>query len=115
MAIIIAIDYPEDFLDEFKKRLRNDVNSNWRCDDDGDFTLMIPPFESKAWFHPYIDEKKLIFGILGRKNVMLTVSEFSAYHSIMLNVLLCNFGKEIKTIQILSFMESEYDTRQIDC
>ena len=37
MAIIIAIDYPEDFLDEFKKRLRNDVNSNWRCDDDGDF------------------------------------------------------------------------------
>lgn len=115
MAIIIAIDYPEDLLDELKKRLRNDVISNWRCDDDGDFTLIIPPFENKAWFHPYIDDNKLILGILGRKNVLLTVSEFSAYHSIMLNVLLSNFGKEIKSIQVLSFLESEYDTRQIDC
>ena len=115
MAIILDIEQPEDFLADLKKKTKNSQIDSWRCDGDGDFTCVLSNMEGKAWFHPYIlSDNRLVFGILGRKNVLMTMSEYSIYHSFMVNTILYFFSKRIKTIRITAPLESDYDTRHVD-
>lgn len=115
MAVILDIEQPDDFLGEIKRMILNGQIDSWRFDGDGDFTCLSFNMENKAWFHPYfVSEKELIFGILGRKNVLMTMSEYSTYHSFMVNTILYFFSKQVRSIRVTAPFESEFDTRKID-
>ena len=114
MAIIIITSQPEEFLSQLKRRIdRGDVKS-WNYDEDGDFTLTNRELANKAWLHPYIKGDSLILGILGRKNTMLSISDYSSYHSAMIDVLILFFNKVVERITVTQPMVSSYDTHSID-
>ncbi len=115
MAIVINIEQPDEFLADLKRKIETDQINIWRLDGDGDFTCLSSNMENRAWFHPYlVSDKELVFGILGRKNVLMTMSEFSIYHSSMVNTILYFFSKRVKSIRVTAPFESEFDTRKID-
>lgn len=114
MAIIIETSQPEEFLALLKRKMdRGDVKS-WCYDEDGDFTLSNRELANKAWLHPYVKEDSLILGILGRKNTMLSIYEYSLYHSAMIEVLILFFNKVVEKIVVTQPMLSNYDTHSID-
>ena len=115
MAIILNIEQPEELLADLKRKIENRQIDSWLFDGDGDFTCLSSNLENKAWFHPNIvSNDKLVFGILGRKNVLMTMLEYSLYHSHMVNTILYNFCQRVKSICVTVPFESEYDTRKID-
>ena len=116
MAIIINISQPKEFLEVFKKEIDEGVIASWSYDEDGDFTLTNAELVNKAWLHPYIKENgSLVLGILGRKNALLTIAEYSSYHSAMVETIILYFNKIIEKISIVQPMVSDYDTHSIDC
>lgn len=115
MAIILNVSQPERFLEVFKKEIDEGVITSWSYDEDGDFTLTNAEYANKAWLHPYIKgDEGLTFGILGRKNVLLTIVEYSSYHSAMIETIILYFNKVIDKISIVQPMVSDYDTHSID-
>lgn len=115
MAVIIDVEQPNEFLADMKSKMESSQIDSWLFDNDGDMTCLSFNMENKAWFHPYfVSDDRLVFGILGRKNVLMTISEYSIYHSCFINTILYYYGKRIKSIRITVPFESEYDTRKID-
>lgn len=115
MAVVIDVEQPEEFLVDMKSKINSGQIASWLFDNDGDITCLSFNMENKAWFHPYfVSNDKLVFGILGRKNVLMTMSEYSIYHSSMVNTILYFFSKRIKNIHVTAPFESEFDTRNID-
>lgn len=115
MAIIINISQPKEFLEVFKKEIDEGVIASWSYDEDGDFTLTNAELVNKAWLHPYIKENgSLVLGILGRKNALLSIAEYSSYHSAMVETIILYFNKIIDKISIVQPMLSDYDTHSVD-
>ena len=115
MAVILDVEQPEDFLADMRKKIENGQINNWLCDGDGDFTTLSCKMENRAWFHPYIvSDNKLVFGILGRKNVLMTMDEYAIFHSSMVNTILNFYSKRIRSIRVTVPFDNEYDTRRIE-
>ena len=114
MAIILNISQPNDFLVMLKDEIDKGVITRWSYDEDGDFTLTNRDLAKKAWFHPYINnDEGLLLGIIGRKNAMLTLSEYSLYHSAMLETIIL-FNKVVSKIVVTQPMVSDFDTHSIE-
>lgn len=115
MAVIIDVEQPEEFLVDMKSKIESGQIENWLFDNDGDITCLSFNMVNKAWFHPYlVSDDRLVFGILGRKNVLMTMTEYSIYHSCFINTILYYYSKRIKSIRVTVPFESEYDSRKID-
>lgn len=114
MAIVINISKPENFLEVLNKEIDDGVVTSWRYDEDGDYTITNSEYANKAWLHPYIQNDELIFGIMGRKNVLLTITEYSLYHSAMVETLVLHFSDIIREIRVIQPLLSDYDTHSID-
>ncbi len=101
MAIIISTRVPNTIVNNIRKRIDDELIDTWSYDEDGDFTH-IGQWKNRAWMHPSIDiEKNIVtFVIFGRKNIEMTLMEYSIYHGRFLEMLINNFPKEITSVQI---------------
>lgn len=114
MAIIINTHIPNIIVISIKKRIDEEQIDTWSYDDDGDFTH-IGQWKNKAWMHPSVDEDNhtLTFIIYGRKNVEMTLMEYSIYHGRFIEMLLNNFPKEIASLKITAPLEYPNDCNRI--
>lgn len=113
MAIIIKTNNPNWILEQIHLRIDDSVIDTWSYDDDGDFTH-IGQWANKAWFSPVIEEDELIFSIIGRKDVKMTLMEYSVYHGRFVEMLLNQFPGNITTYYITAPFFYKDDNQNIE-
>lgn len=115
MAIFIKVSDPTGFLNDIKSSIDNGIINEWTCDVDGDITSTEGNLKNEAWFHPYMPiDKVLVFGIIGRKNVMMPMSVYSTYHSELVKTLLVCYSSQIERISIIPPFSNHFDTQSIE-
>ena len=94
MAIIIKCDNPARLLKKIKLAIDNDEVETWSYDEDGDFTHTPAQWKYEAWLEPHIHTGELRFGILRRKDIVLTDYIYGVYHGRFIEMLLNHFDEE---------------------
>lgn len=109
MAVIVEIRNPNDFEEKIKRKIDSGLIETWTIDDDGDYTHTPAQWVCKAWMHLFkmsdisdCDKNKLVFGIIGNKQVQMTKSLYAVYHGRFAEMLLAHFDDEIDKIVITS-------------
>lgn len=109
---------PEQFINDIKKKIDDGEIDTWVYDEDGDFTHSSSQWINKAWMSPSIIEedlsKEIIFGILGRRGVNLSMTEYSIYHGRFVEVLLKYYSEYISNLVVTTPLVSPHDTHKID-
>lgn len=116
MAVKIKSRKPQLLIEDIKKQIDAGDISTWSYDDEGDFTITSDKWKNKAWFTPYTIELEdaIYFGILGRKDINMTIEEFSVFHGSFVEMLLKHCIYDIKSIEILAPNSNSFDTKHID-
>lgn len=114
MAIIVSTRNPNTIVNNIRKRIDEEMIDTWIYDDDGDFTHT-GQWKNKAWMRPIFDSENstVTFAILGRKNVEMTLMEYSIYHGRFLEMLINNFPKEIISVKITPPLDNLNDYNRI--
>lgn len=118
MAVILrtTID-AQKIVDDIRQKIDNQEIDTWIYDEDGDFTHSAEQWKNKAWMSPNLTDAypyDLTFGILGRRGVNLTMTEYSLYHGRFIELLLKYYSKYIKNFSVTTPKESPYDTSNVD-
>lgn len=115
MAIFVNVRSPQKLLDDMKSLITIGEIQEWTIDDDGDFTLSDERLKNEAWFHPYLlSDDVLIFGIIGRKNVKMSMSLYSAYHGEFIKTLLNNYNRQLDRVSVVPPFSNDFDTKKIE-
>ena len=108
MAIFVNTDSPSDLVNRIKAGIDNHTIETWLYDNAGDFTHDTDQWRFHAWMTPIIEEKRVVFGIICRKDRNLSIAEYAIYHGRFLEMLLRHFDKICKNIEVTS-LASKYD------
>lgn len=108
MAIFVSTEKASELLAEIKKAIDIHEIVTWEYDSDGDFTHVPEQWKNKAWLRPYIETNRLVFGIVDRKDVNLSLDEYAIYHGRFIEMLLEHFDKQCGEIQV-SPLGTDYD------
>lgn len=114
MAIIVSTLLPNYVVGSIRRKIDEELIDTWSYDEDGDFTHT-GQWKDKAWMHPSIDSENntVTFVIFGRKNVEMTLMEYSIYHGRFLEMLINHFPKEIISVKITPPLDNLYDCNRI--
>lgn len=99
MALYIKTSNPQQLLDSIIESIKNQTVQTWSIDVDGDFTH-VSQWKNKAWMKSYVDSKFLAFGIIGRKDEVMTKTVYGIFHGRFSEMLLTHFDRDIKSIEI---------------
>ena len=95
MAVYARTSNPKGLLDKIKDYNKKRKIESWKYDADGDFTHIPEQWENKAWFRPNIESERLVFGLLGNKNIEMSKSLYAIYHGRFIEMLLTHFDTDI--------------------
>lgn len=112
MAVIIETKYPHTLIAIMCRMIDDGEIDTWSCDKDGDFTHT-SQWANNAWMSPKIKDNIICFNIVGRKNVTMTIMEYSIYHGRFVELLLNHFAKDITSINITLPLETKGDCDRI--
>lgn len=108
MAIYVKADNPSDLV----KRIRDGINDKkietWLCDSDGDFTHDTDQWRFHAWIRAHIEEGRVVFSIICRKDRNLSVLDYAIYHGRFCEMLLRHFDNTCKGIEVTP-LATKYD------
>ena len=102
MALIVKTDNPSDLIAKIKNEINEGSIDTWEIDDDGDFTHSPEQWRNQAWMHQNKENKEIVFGIIGNKQVTMTKSLYAIYHGHFAEMLLAHFDDIIHDIKITS-------------
>lgn len=114
MAIIVKTKHSEYIRVKIPVLINEGKVDMWEYDEDGDYTQVSPQWHNKAWLRAIIEDDNLIFYIIGRKMSLLSIEEYSFYHSRMSELIMSHFGDYIDHIIIIPPFKFEKDTKNID-
>lgn len=112
MAIILKTKTPRGMIISIRKMIDSGEIDTWSYDKDGDFTHT-GQWANKAWFTPKIEDEKLTFLIVGRKNVNMTLMEYSIYHGRFVELLLNHFPQEMHSLLVTAPLQTLGDCSRI--
>ena len=101
MAILVQTNNPKGLLDDIIKNIENKIIQTWSVDDDGDFTH-VSQWKNKAWFKAYVQNGRLEFGLIGRKDEPMSKMIYGIYHGRFSEMLLTHFDSTIEDISLTS-------------
>lgn len=107
MAIHIKTNTPQKILEILKDCIDSKKIETWSYDSEGDFTH-VSQWKNLAWMRPKIENKELIFGIIGQKGVKMSKAIYGIYHGRFSEMLLTHFDSEFESLSVTSFGDS-YD------
>lgn len=114
MAIIVKSKHSEYIKAKIPVLINERMVDTWEYDEDGDYTHVFQQLHNKAWMRAIIEDGNLIFYIIGRKMCLLSIEDYSAYHSRMAELIMSHFGDFIDQITIIPPFKYEKDTKNID-
>ena len=112
MAIIVKTKTPRALVCRIIQMIDDDVIDTWSYDDDKDFTHF-GQWKNKAWFRPIYGDDYVKFALLGRKNVNMTLMEYSIYHGRFIELLLNHFPKDTNGLVVTKPFEDPSDCSHI--
>lgn len=113
MAIIVKTSRPNWVITQIRSRIDNSQIDTWEYDKDGDFTH-VGQWKNLAWMSPVIEENCVIFRILGRNSVKMTLMEYAVFHGRFLEMLINQFPDESKKIIIEAPLSNPLDNQNIE-
>lgn len=108
MAIYVNTDNPSELVKKIQDGIENHSIETWLCDSAGDFTHDTDQWRYRAWMTPFIEENRVVFGIICRKDRNLSISEYAIYHGRFVEMLLRHFDKTCNDIRV-SPLATKYD------
>ena len=100
---------PLKLVSDIRQKINEGIITSWETDPDGDFTQKSEKWKYRAWFHPYIEEQRVVFAIWGRKQYDLTIEEYAAYHGKFVRMVLTHFDKQVDSMEITP-LATNYDS-----
>lgn len=108
MAVFVSTDKASELLSEIKKAIDDHDVVTWEYDSEGDFTHVPEQWKGRAWLRPHIETNRIVFGIVDRKDVNLSIDEYAVFHGRFVEMLLEHFDKKCTDIRV-SPLGTEYD------
>ena len=108
MAVFVTTNDSNELLQEIKKAIDDRTIVTWEYDSDGDFTHSPDQWKNKAWMRPHVEEGKIVFGIVDRKDINLTITEYAVFHGRFVEMLLEHFDRKCSDIRV-SPLGTTYD------
>jgi hypothetical protein len=96
MAIRVSCDNPVQLLRDIRQAIRNGSIETWELDRDGDFTHVPDQWKNLAWFHPIVEEERLVFRILGQRLKKMSRATYGVYHGRFIEMLLSHFDTKFR-------------------
>lgn len=114
MAIRVITSKPEILLEDIRHLIDSGKIDTWVYDADGDFTHNVNQWNKVAWFRPVCDHDRVIFGIIGRKGIDISIDEYSIYHGRFVEMLVKYYINKVESISIIRPVDNIFDTNKID-
>lgn len=108
MAIYVKTDNPSELVTHIREGISNNNIETWLCDSAGDFTHDTDQWRYHAWMTPFVENERVVFGIICRKDRNLSIAEYAVYHGRFAEMLLRHFDKICKDIEITP-LATRYD------
>ncbi len=110
MAIFVKTKEPSELLNRIREGIRKQNIDTWLCDSAGDFTHDTDQWRYRAWMRSFVEEDRLVFGIVCRNDRNLSVTEYAIYHGRFTEMLLCHFDTFCKGIEVTPLAQKKYDS-----
>lgn len=104
-------------VDDIKGKIDNGEIATWSYDGDGDFTHSVDQWANRAWMRPVFFEDNptnMVFAIVGRKGLVISMEEYSIYHGRFVETLLKYYSKYIGSMQVTVPKGSPLDSSNIN-
>ena len=99
MALYIKTTDPHGLLNAIKESIDNQIVQTWSIDEEGDFTHA-SQWKNKAWLKPVVQSDQLAFGLIGRKDEIMTKAVYGIFHGRFSEMLLTHFDGNITSIEL---------------
>jgi len=106
MALFVIAPNPRGLLKLIRSEIDQGRIDTWAYDKDGDFTHTASSgqWTNQAWLRPSVTSEMLMFGIIGRTNVVLTNEVYAVFHGRFIEMLLAHFDKEFSVAQATALL-----------
>ena len=108
MAIFVKTKTPRMLVGNIKKLIDEQKIDTWSVDSDNDFTHDVDQWRNKAWIRHKIEAGRVVFFVICRKGIDMTIVEYAVYHGRFVEMLLAHFDKECDAIEV-SPLATSYD------
>lgn len=109
MALVINTSNPTALLSAIKKAIDDKKIETWFYDSDGDFTHTPDQWKFQAWLRPVVAPGVLIFGLLGKKDVVMTKLIYGVYHGRFIEMLLTHFDNDFSAASATAQKDAQVD------
>jgi hypothetical protein len=109
MSIIVSAPSPEQLLIAIKQAIDKRNIETWAYDKDGDFTHTPDQWKYQAWLRPVVAPGFLIFGLLGKKDAVMTKVVYAVYHGRFIETLLSHFDQTFSAAGATAQKDSRVD------
>ena len=100
MAIFVKTNDPFSLVNGIKQKIREHGIDTWSVDSDGDFTHNVEQWRYRAWIRYRIEQERIVFFVICRKDSNMSVTEYAVYHGRFVEMLLAHFDMECKSIEL---------------
>lgn len=108
MSIYVNTQEPNSLVEKIKNDIEQKKIDTWSVDNDGDFTHSAEQWRNRAWFRAKIEEGRVVFFIICRKDKNMSVLDYGIYHGRFVEMLLNHYDKDCKSIEVTP-LASKYD------
>lgn len=108
MAIFVKTANPTFLVQSIRDKIKENKIQTWAIDQDGDFTHVPEQWKNKAWMTAEIEADRVVFSIIGRRSVAVSVTDYAIYHGRFVEMLLDNFDNQCLSIEVTP-LATKYD------
>lgn len=108
MAIYVRTNNPQSLLKKIRAAIDDERITTWSYDKDGDFTHNVDQWRERAWIGAKIDEERIIFYAICRKDKDMSIIEYAVFHGRFVEMLLSHFDTECQDISVTP-LATKYD------
>lgn len=112
MSIVALTSYPSSLLESIRRGIREKRVEGWISQGGGDFTYAEAEWRDLAAFHAIMQPEKLILGLIGSQDIIMTKRLYSFYHARFIEMLLANFDTEFTDVLATAHKDVRYDRFQ---
>ncbi len=97
MGLIVYTGNPKALLAALERDVADGTVQTWARDDEGDYTHAPAQWQRKAWMRPRLKSDRLVFSIIGQKDVTMSKLIYAVYHGRFAEMLLTHFDTMFTT------------------
>lgn len=110
MAIYVKTDRPHTVVRKLRELINEMEIDTWILDEDNDFTHKSSQWRELAWIHPFIEEERVVFAIIGSQSKPLTRVIYGVYMGRFVECLIMHVDSYIQSIRVSAKPSTIYDS-----